>query len=600
MKKIFLIFIIIFCLYLPCVVNAEEVNLDWQKGFGGSSSEEFDDIILSSDGYIIVIGSSGSNDLADLPSKGTRGTDGIIIKYDLAGNIVWKKNWGGSGADRFKYLIELENGNYVVAGESYSTDIDGLLFSGRSTEIILVCYDKNGNLLWQNSWGGNQIDFVYGLTNLDDNSFVLFGNTNSTDIKELEGDTNESAILLKYNYDGELLWKNVWGGNDYDNFDKVYVTSDDSFIVSGTSKSSNIDWLSVDRLSNEILFKYDKNGNVLWKKNIDLNSKITINDIVLLSDDSFVVGGHIDAQEDNDLFLAKFDKNANLLWQTSWGGDNNETFAKLLHENDEFIVIGESLSTEVGSFVNQSDPGTFGYDTVILKYDKDGNILWQTSWGGDGADYSNDAIIYKNGTLIVVGKTGSDNIPDFLCNGGSDGTILFINKNGSIYKQLSWGGASNDSFSDILMLDDGFLINGYFNSTNISDLSNNGSSDAIIIKYLLEYEVEKVPSENGTFNVEKFDSQVIINYLANDGYEFDKIVIKDKTGNVLDLDVTKLEDGTYSFSLNDDVSVEVLFKEIIENPKTGFNSVIDDILTICIVFFIGLFVMNNYRKSYEL
>ena len=35
---------------------------------------------------------------------------------------------------------------------------------------------------------------------------------------------------------------------------------------------------------------------------------------------------------------------------------------------------------------------------------------------------------------------------------------------------------------------------------------------------------------------------------------------------------TKQEDGTYSFPLNDDVNIEVLFKEILENPKTGMQN----------------------------
>ena len=429
MRKLSLFILV---LLFPLVISAEEVIFDWSESFGGSSSEYFDDIIVSSDGYIVVIDSSSSMDLDGLVSKGTRGTDGIIVKYDSKGNVAWKKNWGGSSTDRFNYLIELDNGNYVVVGDSLSTDIDGLTVTGRAYEIIVVCYNKNGDLLWQKSWGGNQIDSVNGLRKMHDDCFAVLGYSTSSDINRIEGDFAESAVFLKYDYDGNLIFEKVWGGNDYDIFDNIYTFSDGSYLVSGHSKSTNIEWLAEDRLSSKILIKHDKNDNVLWGKVAEHDAKVVFNQVITLDDNSFITAGHITFGENIDLFIAKYDKDGELLWDASWGGDGRERFCKVIQVNDGFVIVGESSSTNVDGFVNKSDPGSYGYDIVILKYDLNGNLLWQSSWGGESAEYVNDAIFYKNNTLIIVGKTSSKNIPDLLNNGSSDGIILFVDKNGLV------------------------------------------------------------------------------------------------------------------------------------------------------------------------
>lgn len=94
-------------------------------------------------------------------------------------------------------------------------------------------------------------------------------------------------------------------------------------------------------------------------------------------------------------------------------------------------------------------------------------------------------------------------------------------------------------------------------------IKNNGSSDIYIVKY----------DKNG--NV------VSIKPIANKGYEFDKIIIKNSKNE--DVKISDLKDGTYLFELNDDVSLEILFKEEIVNPKTG----VIDFITIIVGFVVS-------------
>ena len=166
--------------------------------------------------------------------------------------------------------------------------------------------------------------------------------------------------------------------------------------------------------------------------------------------------------------------------------------------------------------------------------------------------------------------------------------------------QKSWGGNYEDYLNNVIETEDGSIILfGDSNSTDIEGLPNKGS-DIILVKYSIEYDLGNVETENGSAELKQEGKYGIITPTPNEGYEVDKIIIKDIDGNILDIETTKREDGTYSFELYTDVSIEVIYKEKIENPKTG----IIDIITILIVGFMisisGLFLVKRYNERYEI
>ena len=127
---------------------------------------------------------------------------------------------------------------------------------------------------------------------------------------------------------------------------------------------------------------------------------------------------------------------------------------------------------------------------------------------------------------------------------------------------------------------------------------NNGNFDALLLKYYYKYNIQLINSNiNGIVKAVQQSSKGIITPTPDKGYEVDKIIIKDKEGNVLDVEVDKLEDGTYSFELYTDVSVEVTFKEILYNPKTGE---VNYKLCICVILMLSIFGLSYlylYRKN---
>ena len=120
---------------LPFTIKAEELQKEWQKNWGGNKFEVFSELLQTKDGGFIAYGYSFSTDIEGLPNKGYE--DAIIVKYDKDGNLMWQKSWGGNDNDAFYGLLQTEDGGFIAYGYSDSTDIEGLPNKGESDVIIV-------------------------------------------------------------------------------------------------------------------------------------------------------------------------------------------------------------------------------------------------------------------------------------------------------------------------------------------------------------------------------------------------------------------------------------------------------------------------------
>ena len=206
---------------------------EWNKGYGGSGSDYFRSIARCKDGYIVV-GNSNSIGL-EFENKGN--SDAIIIKYDLNGNIIWSQSWGGNNSDVFSDVTIDNLGNIIVVGNTYSTDTE-LAIKGRY-DAVIAKYTNEGEQIWIKKFGGSYED-TFKSVMIDNNSIIVSGESSSLDAGFLSNAGGE-AILLKYNQNGELLWVKNWGGNAQEDFSKVIKTSDNCYITVGSTTSSTLD-----------------------------------------------------------------------------------------------------------------------------------------------------------------------------------------------------------------------------------------------------------------------------------------------------------------------------------------------------------------------
>ena len=597
-KKLLILLSLLF--FSPFVINAEELKMELQKNWGGNNRDGFDDILQTKDGGYIALLNSDSTDIEGITNKGYE--DAIILKYDKDFNVLWQKSWGGNSSDYLDQILLTEDGGFLTIGTTYSTDIVGLTNRGRA-DAIIVKFDKDGNMVWQKKLGGSNSEYFNSFIQTKDEGVIVIGDFESTDIDGLPNKGRRDAIMVKYDKDGNLLWQKSLGGNNYDEYYEVLETEDGGLIAFGTSNSTNIEGITNKGADDVIIIKYDKDGNLLWQKSWGGNSWEYINDVIQTEDGGFITVGSFmsDNIEDivytdnEDAVIIKYDKNGDVVWQKSWGGNEYEIFSNIMQTKDEgFIITGKSSSTDIEGITNKGTD-----DAIIVKYDKNGNVIWQTSYGDKLDQRINSAVIDKKGNLIVCIDSFYIDEGEYYT-GEEDSTVISYDKDGELLWQKNWGGSGTDIASKLLETEDNELIVlGWTESSDIEGMTAYGSKDAFILKYSYEYNLENITTENGTSAVEQKGKYGIVTPTSNEGYEVDKIIIKDKDGIVLDVEVNKQEDGTYSFDLYTDVSVEVIYKEVIENPKTGILDVITIIFVGFAISISGFFIVKKYNERLE-
>ncbi|MCL1879568.1 MAG: hypothetical protein FWF71_02960 [Actinomycetia bacterium] len=130
-------------------------NLLWAKTFGGSEVDEFSAVAEDADGNLELVGYTFSNDGDIQDARGDQ--DAVIAKYSSDGNLLWAKTFGGSGSDWFASLTQASDTGLVAVGSVDSSDGDAQGNNGGS-DAVVAKYDLDGNLLWSNSLGGSDED----------------------------------------------------------------------------------------------------------------------------------------------------------------------------------------------------------------------------------------------------------------------------------------------------------------------------------------------------------------------------------------------------------------------------------------------------------
>ncbi|MCE2823205.1 MAG: T9SS type A sorting domain-containing protein, partial [Saprospiraceae bacterium] len=111
-----------------------------------------------------------------------------VVKIDLSGNLVWQLPIGGTELDKTSQMELLADGSCILIGETRSNDGD---FSNNDggADFALVKISPDGELVWQQTFGGTKPDSGYAIERTPDNGYIIGGHTWSTN-GDLEGFTN--------------------------------------------------------------------------------------------------------------------------------------------------------------------------------------------------------------------------------------------------------------------------------------------------------------------------------------------------------------------------------------------------------------------------
>ncbi|MDC8098345.1 T9SS type A sorting domain-containing protein [Chryseobacterium rhizosphaerae] len=326
-------------------------GIQWQKSLGGNSIEEANSIQQTNDGGYIIAGTAASSDGDVTGSHGS--FDYWIVKLDSSGNIQWEKTFGGDIVEQAYSIQQTADNGYIIAGYTNSSNGDVTVAYGEE-DFWIIKLDQTGNLQWQKSYGSNSKDYAYSIQQTTEGGYIVAGSTNSI----IGGISYSDCLIMKLNSSGDLQWQKKIGGSHDDYATAIKQTIDGGYIVAGNSNSTDGDATGNSNSPNIWIFKLNNTGDIQWKQFLGGTGYDGASSVELTSDNGYLIGGTTTSSTDltDNFYVAKLNATGSIIWEKSLGGSATDQLNSAIETADGgFILAGNTDSNDGDVSGNHSD-----------------------------------------------------------------------------------------------------------------------------------------------------------------------------------------------------------------------------------------------------
>jgi hypothetical protein len=316
--------------------------LQWSTFLGGDGWDgSFGEIIaIDGSGNVYITGESDSS-WGNPIRTFSGGCDAFVAKLDSSGALQWSTFLGGEAArgDYGRGIAVDGSGNVYVTGNSYGSwgiPINPFYVVGNSYTVFVAKLDPSGALQWNTFLGGGNGDAGMDIAIGGSGNVYVMGNSASTwgnPIRPHSGAFigDDDVFVAKLDPSGALQWNTFLGGKDSDEGRGIAIDGSGNLYIAGWSHES---WGSpIHPFSggffNAFAAKLDPSGTLQWSTFLG-----GVNDSALGFDIAVDVPGNVYLTGRRDIklessgfghfeedgFWAKFDPNGGLLWDNSFGG----------------------------------------------------------------------------------------------------------------------------------------------------------------------------------------------------------------------------------------------------------------------------------------
>ena len=329
-------------------------------------------------------------------------------------------------------IIKTNNNKYLIIGrfrDTLKTSIGDYISFG-NFDIYFGLLDVNMHPEWIYHLGNDALDLESSAI-ISNDIIYLTGSFQDT-LRFSPQDSLISAnlfdsYLAAFDLNGSLLWKKrIASGSSQQIANDISIDKNDSLIVSGFFVNSiefESTTLNSSKASAESFFaKFDNSGNLGWAKSIPSTNSISrFTDVKAFEDGYYFSGSFRDsifldvgtyvssAIGVSDIFIYKTDFYGNGEWFRRGYGTNFDFAGNLSQDNfGNTYTTGyfESSTLEFDSTSTLKSETIFSNkgqgDIFVLKYNKNGNLIWSKSYGSKGFDFAR-GIVQKNNFLYVTG-----------------------------------------------------------------------------------------------------------------------------------------------------------------------------------------------------
>lgn len=333
-------------------------NLVWENTFDNKFDSSFYSVIKVDDGYIAVGSFVSKYEQIEVNTR-----DALIVKYDKAGKLIWYKTYHVLSDTEFYKVIDDGDGKVVVVGQSIYENMEmGSHYTGGG---IIVRYDKDGNLLAHNNYGGNKSGSFNDIIKVNDGYIVCGKDATNYGIvvkfkKDFNRDSNDTNIITK-----KLLWKRTYSNTDTFGFSSMIIKDNIIYLVGAINVSNEKD------KEGKIKYQYDA-GIVLYNTSGKYLDKYSLGEetyhrfnSVILENDELILAGILDINgilkgKKHESIIIKFNLKDKKYTKETMYLDQNDYIINKIVKLDNNIIVGTSKS-KCGLYGCEYEPIIFNY-----------------------------------------------------------------------------------------------------------------------------------------------------------------------------------------------------------------------------------------------
>lgn len=196
----------------------------FEKRYGNADrAEGVWDIVESAGGSFVIVGATFNPKFVAIALGDA---DGLVMKINSAGDMLWTKRLGGSGIDIITSVI-VDGRHYVMTGLTGLRGVGAL-----EQQCWFLKLDDNGNVLQNKNFGGKNRDGGYQIIRAPDGNYLIVGVTDEPyGTRKGKGD----VWLLKLTPEGKMIWSRTYDLGHRDFGTSIIPFQNGKFIITAVS-----------------------------------------------------------------------------------------------------------------------------------------------------------------------------------------------------------------------------------------------------------------------------------------------------------------------------------------------------------------------------
>tara|TARA_B100000686_G_C16722101_1_gene935570 strand:+ start:257 stop:1723 length:1467 start_codon:yes stop_codon:yes gene_type:complete len=311
---------------------------------------------------------------------GENGNDILLLKSDRHGNVEWQQTFGGSQLDRADHIENTSDGGYIISATTESYGPGG-------KDIWLIKTDPSGLIEWNTYLGTPYDDNAGQVMETSDGGFILIGD------QDRLGQGDSDIWLIKTNSQGDSLWTKLYGGSQPDHGSDVLPHEDGGFVLLGSTESQGNGGKDI------WLIKVDDAGNEEWDHVYGNGSDDIGQSIIQTNDGGYMIRYIIESygEGNTSVGLLRLDPSRQEIWTKTIGGSKGIPGTSFQKVGNEEYIMSCSLF----------DNGNNAYNAYLIKINDSGDVLWDATFGDIENDQARSVVHTHDGGYAVAGSTNN-------------------------------------------------------------------------------------------------------------------------------------------------------------------------------------------------